>query len=153
MNLTQEEMRALYPDLADRRAAFPDAVAPIKQNTVHADKKQILHEAWKRVTDDAEWLFTPEVKFHPDRRWRIDWFNAELMLGVEVEGVTNFGPAIGRHQSADGYEKDCEKYNAAAAMGIVVLRYSQRIIQADPHAVITQILEVASMLRMRKRGQ
>ena len=68
-----------------------------------------------------------EYRFHPVRRWRFDFAWPGKQVAVEVEGVTKWG-AIGRHQSAGGYAKDCEKYNAAAELGWRVFRYTQDMI-------------------------
>lgn len=106
------------------------------------DKKAMLPNAWRLVTD-AEWPFTPEVRFHSERRWRFDWACERLMLAVELEGITHFGGSIGRHQSAKGIESDAEKYNAAIELGWAVLRYSQRQVAKDPVGVVEQILRVA----------
>ena len=119
-----------------------------RPKTTRVDKKQSIADAWK-VIHDVEWPFEPELQFHELRRWRFDWGNRELMLAVEVEGITNFGGAIGRHQSADGIEGDMEKYNTAAAMGWVVLRFSQRMIQRDPFACCECIVAAAEIIRGR----
>lgn len=61
-----------------------------------------------------------EYKFHPVRRWKFDFAWPEQMLAVEVEG----GIWIkGRHVTPQGFIKDCEKYNHAAARGWCVLRF------------------------------
>lgn len=65
--------------------------------------------------------FEREYRFHPERRWRFDFANLELKLAVEVEGGIY---SRGRHTRGSGFEKDAEKYNAAAMDGWMVLRYS-----------------------------
>jgi hypothetical protein len=62
-----------------------------------------------------------EYKFHPVRKWRIDYyFEANRRkVGLEVEGGIWTG---GRHTRGKGFAGDMEKYNAAAAMGITILR-------------------------------
>lgn len=66
-----------------------------------------------------------EYKFHPDRKWRFDFYFPIAKLAVEIEG----GMAMyGRHQRPGGFEKDAEKYNAAALMRITVLRYTTRMV-------------------------
>lgn len=73
-----------------------------------------------------------EFRFSPDRHWRSDYAFPEpdKMLLIEFEGVTYFGKnkdgsmRLGRHQSAKGYVRDIEKYNAAALLGYRVLRFS-----------------------------
>ena len=65
--------------------------------------------------------FEREYRFHPERRWRFDFANPGLKLAVEVEGGVF---QHGRHTRGSGFEKDAEKYNAAAMDGWMVLRYS-----------------------------
>ena len=65
--------------------------------------------------------FEQEFKFHPDRKWRADFYIVDHMLLVEVEGGIWSG---GRHTRAKGYIGDMEKYNAAVALGYRVLRFS-----------------------------
>jgi len=62
-----------------------------------------------------------EYKFHPVRKWRIDYyFEANgRKVGLEVEGGIWTG---GRHTRGAGFAGDMEKYNAAAAMGITIVR-------------------------------
>lgn len=117
------------------------------KRAVRVDSKEMLKTAWLMSTSGAEWPFVSEHVFHPDRKWRFDWASVELKLAIEVEGVTHYGRDIGRHQSATGIEGDMEKYNAAIADGWALLRYSQRMIERDPHAVVSQIIEVAESRR------
>jgi hypothetical protein len=60
-----------------------------------------------------------EYRFAPPRRWRFDLAWPSLRLALEIEGGTWTG---GRHVRGKGYERDCEKYNAAALAGWTVLR-------------------------------
>lgn len=62
-----------------------------------------------------------EFKFSPNRKFRADFAFVEQRILIEVEGgiYTN-----GRHTRGAGYTKDMEKYNLAAELGYVVLRYS-----------------------------
>lgn len=62
-----------------------------------------------------------EYKFHPVRKWRIDYyFEANgRKVGLEVEGGIWTG---GRHTRGKGFAGDMEKYNAATALGITILR-------------------------------
>ena len=108
------------------------------------DRKGDLPVAWKIVAG-TPWPFEPEFRFHEKRRWRFDWFCEASMLAVEIEGLTYFGGGIGRHQSASGAEGDMDKYNTALEHGIVVLRYSQRMIARDPVGVVNQIRDVLEM--------
>ena len=66
-----------------------------------------------------------EYRFDPLRRWRFDFAWPAQLMAIEVEGGTW---RRGRHNRAVGFEKDCEKYNAAAMAGWRVLRYTGKMI-------------------------
>ena len=68
-----------------------------------------------------------EYRFHPTRKWRFDFAYPERMLAIEIEGGTYSG---GRHTRGQGFENDCEKYNAATLMGWRVLRYTAKMIES-----------------------
>ena len=74
-----------------------------------------------------EWADLPapetEYRFAPPRRWRFDFAWPDLRLAVELDGGTHTG---GRHVRAAGYEADCDKLNAAALAGWLVLRFTAR---------------------------
>lgn len=65
-----------------------------------------------------------EYRFHPVRRWRFDFCWRPQMLALEVEGGA-WIPGGGRHNRAQGFHKDREKYSAAAILG-------WRIVYATP---------------------
>lgn len=60
-----------------------------------------------------------EYRFHPIRKWRLDYCWPEHKVALEVEGAvwTN-----GRHTRGSGFVKDMEKYNCLASMGYKLLR-------------------------------
>jgi len=64
---------------------------------------------------------TPEYRFHPKRKWRVDYFFEKdgKQIALEVEGGAYTG---GRHTRPTGYLKDVEKYNALTLSGIYLLR-------------------------------
>ena len=70
----------------------------------------------------ANELPAPEMehKFHPKRKWRMDFAWPEQMLAVEVEG--GVWGAKSRHTTGAGFTADCVKYNEAALLGWTVLR-------------------------------
>lgn len=63
--------------------------------------------------------YEEEFKFHPKRKWRADFKISGYPILVEVEGGTWTG---GRHTRGSGFEKDIEKYNAAAKLGYFVIK-------------------------------
>jgi hypothetical protein len=80
-----------------------------------------------------------EYRFAPPRRWRFDFAWPVRKLAVEVEGITYEG---GRHQRIDGFEKDCEKYEAALLDGWRVYRTTaKRIRSGAAMKAITELLD------------
>ena len=74
-----------------------------------------------KIPFDREW------KFHPERNFAIDFKlqcrqSGYALAGVEVEGGTLFGKS--RHSRGEGFERDCEKYNEAARLGIKIFRFT-----------------------------
>ncbi len=69
--------------------------------------------------------FEREVRFHPTRKWRFDFANAQAMLAVEIEGITKDG---GRHQRRQGFIRDIHKYAEALVLGWRVLRVTPGLV-------------------------
>lgn len=79
-----------------------------------------------------------EYRFDTKRRWRFDFAWPDAKFAVEVEGITYDG---GRHQRLGGFEKDCEKYEAAMLQGWTVYRVTHaRIKNGKAIEAIKQIL-------------
>ena len=76
---------------------------------LQADTKLHLHGLPAYVT---------EHRFHPVRKWRLDYAWPELKLAVEVHGGTYTN---GRHTRGGGFTVDREKMNEAAICGWTVL--------------------------------
>jgi very-short-patch-repair endonuclease len=66
-------------------------------------------------------VLVPEFRFVEFRGWRFDFAAPPLGLAVEIEGGTAFRS---RHTSGPGFEADCEKYNAAAILGWLLIRFT-----------------------------
>lgn len=82
---------------------------------------------------------TREYLFHPVRRWRFDLAWPAIKVAVEIEGGTWIN---GGHTRALGYQKDCTKYNAAAELGWVVLRYTPAML--SKYTTVKQISKVVN---------
>lgn len=106
---------------------------------------------WAKLPDPE-----PEYKFHPQRRWRLDFAWPSHKVAVEVEGGTWGKPVIchqcgvhvlgttrrgqpyrireagGRHTRGKGFENDVEKYNEATALGWQVFRVTSTMLRKDP---------------------
>ena len=70
-----------------------------------------------------------EYRFHPERKWRFDWAffiplqgKEPLKVAIEFEGGTF--QANTSHNSPRTMASDANKYNAAAGMGWIVLRFT-----------------------------
>ena len=61
-----------------------------------------------------------EFRFHPTRKWRFDYAWPNRKVALELEGGIW---SRGRHTRPLGFLEDMEKYNEAAAMNWLVLRY------------------------------
>lgn len=84
---------------------------------------------------------TPEHKFHPKRRWRIDWyFEANgKKLALEVEGGVW---QMGRHTRGSGFVADMEKYNNLTMFGIHLLRVTpDNLLKKSTIEMLKTILE------------
>lgn len=69
-----------------------------------------------------------EYRFHPRRKWRADFAHPQAMVLIEIEGGTW---SHGRHNRAQGYAADAEKYNHAALMGWSVFRLTRDMLTPD----------------------
>ncbi len=78
-----------------------------------------------------------EYQFHPTRRWRFDYL-FDGWLAVEIEGGAFAG---GRHTRGAGFRRDLEKYNEAAILEFVVLRFlPEQIASGEAFAVLKRAL-------------
>ena len=59
-----------------------------------------------------------EHRFHPRRRWRLDYAWVEQQIALEVHGGVRSG---GRHTRGTGFTNDREKMNEAVALGWTVI--------------------------------
>jgi len=76
-----------------------------------------------------------EFRFHPTRKWRSDFAFPDKMLLVEFEG----GVFVkGRHTRGAGFVADCEKYNNAALLGYVVMRFTDKHVKSGEALVMIE---------------
>lgn len=116
------------------------------------DKKTARQPKAPKAKDKTALLFTrlcevsglpdpvPEYRFHPTRKWRIDYlFEANgRRVALEVEGGVWTG---GRHTTGKGFMGDMEKYNAISTAGIVLLRTTpDRLMTAETIELVKQAL-------------
>jgi very-short-patch-repair endonuclease len=70
--------------------------------------------------------FQREYVFAPPRRWRFDFADVALKIGLECDGGTW---VQGRHSRGSGIAKDNEKMNMAALIGWKVFRFDGNAIK------------------------
>ena len=78
-----------------------------------------------------------EYRFDVQRKWRFDRAFSLARVAVELDGGTHNG---GRHVRGDGYAKDCEKLNAATALGWAVFRLTSDMLRDAPAQHLTPII-------------
>ncbi len=95
--------------------------APAKPKKIH---KQI--ENLKLILRSLNLDFAEEFRFHPVRQWRFDLAVPALKLAIEYQGHGTTGKKkhVGGHASIGGLTGDCEKLNAAQALGWRVLKFT-----------------------------
>ena len=82
-----------------------------------------------------------ELVFHPGRRWRADFAHIPSRTLIEIEG----GIWIqGRHNRAEGFLADIEKYFEAALAGWTVLRLSERQLTLDSVERIVSLVNLST---------
>lgn len=82
----------------------------------------------------------PEYRFHPFRKWRVDFAWPSLRLAIEIEGAIWTG---GRHTRGGGVLADMEKYNTlSAVMGWRLMRFDGDAVRTGRAAS-----EVAELVR------
>ena len=82
-------------------------------------------------------VFIREYRFHPERKWRLDFVLPVSRIAIEIEGGIWRG---GAHVRGKGFEEDCEKANAVAKCGFKLLRYSTAMVLRGD--AINDVLEI-----------
>ena len=109
------------------------------------DPKWFFGRMLKAAFPDA----IPEYRFHPKRRWRLDWFVPSVNIGIEIEGGIW---TRGRHTRPQGFLRDIEKYNMAALMGIQLYRINYQDLKSAK-ATVAHIARVQQSTQRRTHEQ
>ncbi len=78
-----------------------------------------------------------EYRFHPKRRWRLDFAWPTRMVAVEIEGGSW---SNGRHVRPAAFEEDCEKYAEAAIAGWRIVRVTGAMVKDGRALTLTERL-------------
>lgn len=90
-----------------------------------------------------------EHLFHPPRKWRFDYAYPSAKIAIEVEGGLHV-PGGGRHNRAQGFQKDIDKYNRATLLGWRVFRVTYKMIREGSALTLIERALVA-VAKERKR--
>lgn len=83
--------------------------------------------------------YVEEYRGIPDRKFRFDFAWLDKRVAVECEGGL-YGK--GGHNSVEGINRDCEKYNLATLNGWRVLRLTERSLRVDPVGCIDMVRQL-----------
>ena len=70
-----------------------------------------------------------EYKFHPTRKWRLDFADQQSKTGLEIDGGEFSG---GSHSRGVGMANDYEKRNSATEMGWAIFQITGAMTRKDP---------------------
>jgi hypothetical protein len=91
-----------------------------------------------------------QYRFHPERRWRLDFAFPDVLVAVELDGgifAAENGGEVGKHSRGAGRCKDMEKRNAAAELGWFVLNYGPPHVRSGAAA-----LQIERLVTSRRSG-
>ncbi len=91
-----------------------------------------------------------EHKFHPTRKWRIDFCWPAHKVAVEIEGGVFIG---GGHTRGLQFTQDCEKYNAMTMMGYRLLRFTTLDLRKRPIQCCEQVVELLNKIQPRELAE
>jgi very-short-patch-repair endonuclease len=92
-----------------------------------------------------------QFRFHPERKWRMDFAFPDVMVCVDVDGgifAAENDQTAGKHARGAGIIKGFEKRNAAAELGYCVLCYGPPQVRSGEAAL--QIEKIVTARRARQ---
>lgn len=121
---TYKGLKSSENDLTKKVTKEPESKVPI-----------LIAQLKMAGIDNLRWEEHPEgeYKFHPVRKWRLDIYEPNSKVALEVEGgIHSHGVngQISRHLHHKGYEGDIIKYFNAELAGIWVLRASSEMVKS-----------------------
>lgn len=117
------------------------------RQALREDEFDFQARAYKLPTYERQHRFAKSI----GRQWRFDFAFEAFHLAVEIEGLVvkqlyervqgKMVPrqvVMGRHATIGGMKEDMEKYNTAAVLGWVVLRFEQTMVRNGTAIATTQ---------------
>ncbi len=107
---------------------------------------------WAYLAANVPFPFQEQVPVDGGRNWKFDYYDANTLLAVEIDGevhqeVEHEGNRWANKRQA---EADREKRNKAVEKGIACLVYSVQDLETCPEKVIKQVLTVLDMRRRKE---
>lgn len=90
-----------------------------------------------------------QFRFHPERKWRLDFAFPDVRVGVEIDGgifAAENREEAGKHARGAGRCADMEKRNAAVELGWLILNYGPPHVRSGEAAIQIERL----VLRLRR---
>lgn len=133
MRVSEDEYKEL---LSRRNKPTPEHVQPRRTPRARVASKLELELAGHLSVMELK----PEqqFKFHPERKWRLDFAFPDVHVGVEIDGgifAAENGGEAGKHARGAGRCADMEKRNAAGELGWVILNYGPPHIRSGEAAL------------------
>lgn len=91
-------------------------------------------------TELSGFTLVPEYRFHPERRYRIDYAFPEQKVAIEFDGYRSHGISL------SGFRDGLRRQNLLVLLGWRVLRYSILDLR-DPDRIVREVRELLSRAR------
>ncbi|GAA4434707.1 hypothetical protein GCM10023188_25980 [Pontibacter saemangeumensis] len=129
------EARAYFANGCKATVKVKRKKSAIEKQLEEALQRHRIHQLEKATGQQV----IAELEFHPERKWRFDFFLPAAGVAIEVEGGVW---TEGRHTRGKGYIGDMEKYNTAQAMGFRVLRFTpDQLLSPKAISIIKQAIQ------------
>lgn len=120
--MNEREFAKLMAQASEDVKKLNQPAKPAKGKRKRSILEQKFYDYWLALTPsvplEEEYIFDARK---PRRRWKFDFAHPASHVAVELEGGIH---SFGRHNRAQGYMDDAEKYTQAALQGWKVLRYT-----------------------------
>ena len=138
--MTQNELADILkrnPDIAVIDGGKPAQRPPIDASMDKGFLSGKFSDLWRMLGGPE---LAMEHRFHPERRWRLDYAHLVTKTAIEINGGIWSG---GRHVRGAGYLRDREKINAAQMLGWRVFELGTGQVTPDNvQAIINHVTEV-----------
>lgn len=124
----------LRPQVVAKLAMAKKTTKPVKKRGKSKLEAKFLL-MWRAVGGAQ---LASEHRFHPTRRWRLDFAHTGCKVAIELEGGVWSG---GRHTRGSGFVGDCEKYNAATLLGWRLFRLATGMVTHENVSAIAAFVE------------